>query len=94
MDTALTQKFLFILDRNWAKANCTGNRVCTSCDTVVLALSIRRGFERSFDTTCLVVVAAEFPNALAEVQVFFVAALCVQAWQKEMLCNAGQPKLY
>ena len=34
MDTALTQKFPFILDRNLAKANCTGSRVCTSCDTV------------------------------------------------------------
>ena len=28
----------FILDRNLAKANCTGNRVCTSCDIVVLAV--------------------------------------------------------
>ena len=37
MDTALPQKFPFILDRNLANANCTGNRVCTSCDTVVLA---------------------------------------------------------
>ena len=36
MDTALSQKFPFILDRNLAKANCTGNQVCTSCDTVVL----------------------------------------------------------
>ena len=36
MDTALPQKFPFILDRNLAKANCSGNRVCTSCDTVVL----------------------------------------------------------
>ena len=36
MDTALPQKFPFILDRNLAKVNCTGNRVCTSCDTVVL----------------------------------------------------------
>ena len=36
MDTALPQKFPFILDRNLAKANCTGNRVCTSCDAVVL----------------------------------------------------------
>ena len=34
MDTALTHKFPFILDRNLAKANCTGNRVCTSCDIV------------------------------------------------------------
>ena len=37
MDTALPQKFPFILDRNLAKANCTENRVCTPCDTVVLA---------------------------------------------------------
>ena len=27
MDTALTQKFPFILDRNLAKANCTENHV-------------------------------------------------------------------
>ena len=40
MDTALPQKFPFILDRNLAKANCRGNRVCTSCDIVVLDLSI------------------------------------------------------
>ena len=40
MDTALPQKFPFILDRNLAKANCTGNRVCTSCDTVVLGQNI------------------------------------------------------
>ena len=38
MDTALPQKFPFILDRNLAKANCTENRVCTSCDTVVLGV--------------------------------------------------------
>ena len=36
MDTVLSQKFPFILDRNLAKANSTGNRVCTSCDIVVL----------------------------------------------------------
>ena len=36
MDTALPSKFPFILDRNLAKANCTGNHVCTSCDKVVL----------------------------------------------------------
>ena len=35
MDTALPQKFPFILDRNLAKANCTENPVCTSYDTVV-----------------------------------------------------------
>ena len=40
MDTALPQKFPFILDRNLAKANCTGNFVCTSCDTVVLAIEL------------------------------------------------------
>ena len=37
MDTALPQKIPFILDKNLATANCTGNRVCTSCDIVVLA---------------------------------------------------------
>ena len=36
MDTALPQKFPYILDRNLAKANCTENHVCTSCDKVVL----------------------------------------------------------
>ena len=36
MDTALAPKFPFILDRNLAKAKCTENRACTSCDTVVL----------------------------------------------------------
>ena len=40
MDTALPQKFPFILDRNLAKANVTGNHVCTSCDTVVLGTYI------------------------------------------------------
>ena len=40
MDTALPQIFPFILDRNLAKANCTRNRVCTSCDTVVLGLGL------------------------------------------------------
>ena len=39
MDTAHPQKFPFILDRNLAKANCTENRICTSCDTVVLDLN-------------------------------------------------------
>ena len=36
MDTALAHKFPFIIDRNLAKAEVTENRVCTSCDTVVL----------------------------------------------------------
>ena len=40
MDTALPQKFPFILDRNLAKANCTENRVGMSCDTVVLGQTI------------------------------------------------------
>ena len=45
MDTALPQKFPFILDRNLAKANCTGNQVCTSCDKVVFGKTI---FSRIF----------------------------------------------
>ena len=40
MDTTLTQKFPFILDRNLAKAKCTGNHVCTSCDKAVLGESL------------------------------------------------------
>ena len=40
MDTALPQKFPFILDRDLVKANCTENNVCTSCDTVVLGYYI------------------------------------------------------
>ena len=38
MDTALPPKFPFILDERLAKSNCTGNRVCISCDIVVLEL--------------------------------------------------------
>ena len=34
MDKALPQKFPFILDKNLAKANCTEDRVCTSCDKI------------------------------------------------------------
>ena len=40
MDTALPQKFPFILDRNLAKANCREDRVCTYCDTVVLVSEV------------------------------------------------------
>ena len=38
MDTAFPQKIPLILDRNLANANCTEDRVCTSCDKVVLDL--------------------------------------------------------
>ena len=41
METALPQKFLFILDTNLAKANCTENQVCTSCDIVVLTQCLK-----------------------------------------------------
>ena len=44
MDTALPQKLSFILDRNFAKANCTGNRVCTSCDIVLLVSPLKTDF--------------------------------------------------
>ena len=40
MDTALPQKFHFILDRNLAKVKCSGNLVSTSCDIVVLDYTI------------------------------------------------------
>ena len=38
---ALPQKFPFIFDRNLAKANCTGNRVCTSYEIVVIELNVK-----------------------------------------------------
>ena len=65
MDTALPQKFPFILYMNLAKVNCTGNRVCTSCDIVVLGVSIikevgkgleSRGREFSLDFIILVLI--------------------------------------
>ena len=40
MDTALPEKFPFILDRNLVNSNCTEDRVCTSCDKVVLVQNI------------------------------------------------------
>ena len=40
MILALHLKNSFILDRNLAKANCTENRVCTSCDIIVLGLTL------------------------------------------------------
>ena len=59
MDTALPQKFPFILDRNLGKANCTGNRVCTSCDTVVLRLNLNRLYYYDYEAIC-----ASYPNTL------------------------------
>ena len=47
MDTALTQKLPFILDRNLAKANCPEGRVCTSCDKVVFGIRLISNY--SFD---------------------------------------------
>ena len=40
MDTALPQKFPFILDKNLAKASSTENRLCTYCDIVVFDIYI------------------------------------------------------
>ena len=40
MDMVLPQKFLFILDTNLAKANCTENLVSTSCDTVFFGFGL------------------------------------------------------
>ena len=48
MDTALTQKFPFIFDRNLSKANCTGNHVRTSCDTVVLDFPVLKALSNKF----------------------------------------------
>ena len=45
-DTALPQKSPLISDRNLAKANCTENRIFTSCDTVVLDQNIILKYNR------------------------------------------------
>ena len=77
MDTAFPQKFPFILDRNLAKANCTGNQLCTSCDTVVLGNALknpRTGIEDLHEAVRLLgvlvdglVAAAVVVDALQEV---------------------------
>ena len=57
---SLTHKFPFILNRNLAKANCTENHVCTSCDTVVLCLTLNLNLTlltgRSAPFSCLSVL--------------------------------------
>ena len=50
MDTAHPQKYLFILDRNLAKANCTEDGVCTSCDIVAFDIYILNTHFRMFDS--------------------------------------------
>ena len=60
MDTALPQEFPFILDRNLAKANCTGNRVCTSCDTVVLGSIICDLEENKYNAKGTMLITKEF----------------------------------
>ena len=78
MDTALPQKFPFILHRTLAKANCSGNRVCTSCDTVVLDNALKNppltGIEDLHEAVLLLgvfvdglVAAAVVVDALQEV---------------------------
>ena len=57
MDTALHQKFPFILDRNLAKSNCTENRVCTSCNIVVLGCGKKNIFLKYPFLSCDVVLA-------------------------------------
>ena len=58
MDTALPQKFPFILDRKLAKANCTENHVCTSCDSVVLDIySIHTDLSTSNERSTLINVS-------------------------------------
>ena len=64
MDTAHPQKFPFILDRNLAKANCTGNHVCTSCDKVVLGSNINVSSERSEHDMILFYYLISFSNEI------------------------------
>ena len=57
MDTALPQKFPFILDRNLAKAKCTGNRVCTFCDTVLLGCGTNIPTTDRWRTVCVTIAS-------------------------------------
>ena len=52
MILALFKKFPFILYRNLAKANCTEDHVCTSCDTVVLGRVLKCVWALYDNTTC------------------------------------------
>ena len=60
MDTALPQKFSFILDRNLAKANCTEDHVCTSCDKEVLGIRIKVTEQSEQIVNPIIVFAAKF----------------------------------
>ena len=52
MDTVLPQKFTFNLDKNLAKANCTENHVCTSCDTVVIGPFYFHAVKEAISVAC------------------------------------------
>ena len=76
MDTALPHIFPFILDRNFAKPNWTGNRVYTSCDIVVFAskifFNLSQPHERfsSSDTWFVILFSFKLPYSLIYVYSF------------------------
>ena len=71
MDTALPQKFPFILDRNLAKANCTENRVCTSCDTVVLDRNIFScAFSRPVRSFYCIFLSSQFSGGYKRIDLY------------------------
>ena len=71
MDTALPQKFPFILDRNLAKANCTENHVCTSCDTLVLDFELCHSCcKRAISSHLLIALERGDDNIFARVWLF------------------------
>ena len=49
MNTSLTQKFPFILDRNLAKSNGTENHVCTFCETLWRAIIRKKNVFTAYD---------------------------------------------
>ena len=72
MILALYYKFLFILDRNLAKANCTENRVCMSCNTVVLDPNIKRLASSALHCS----TAACLDEVLSTVKATFFSCIC------------------
>ena len=85
MDTALPQKFPFILDRNLAKANWTENHIYTSCDRVVLWYSI------IWSTILSSLEADENINKCFQLKFIFIWFSCTEAY---LILRTAMPLMF
>ena len=97
MILALYWKFPFIFDRNLAKANCTENHVCTSCDKIVLGLVYN--FEWSVQqrrmptlnivmcSNCVYSVFSIFPSHISHIHFAFSNAIFLCPWSSCCSCT-------